>query len=256
MSHFTPVAASRSSVAQTLPPLARILIVEDQRFDRVRLERMCKTFDFAVQMDEASTLAGMIDRLEAQSYDLVLLDYHLPDGSGLQGVEMIRDSTLNALTATIMITGTAEARVADRALRMGFSDYLTKDELSAETLQRAAITAIQKSRLSTTVTITGARAEETDAVLQGFSRDCASEMKPIVSRMMRQMRALRHLPADQADAQIARLEDSCRTLHGFLDDLQRFAERPPPASSPRKGASGAAPPSPFSWARPYPRKTH
>jgi CheY-like chemotaxis protein len=240
MSQHTPIQQTRHHHAAQAPQFASILIVDDQRFDRSRLKRLCAQLEFITHVAEAESLAVLRDKLRKDRYDLILLDYHLTDGTGLEGVDAIRADTVNHSAAIVMVTGTQEHDIAVQALKMGMSDYLTKDELCAETLARTAITALQKAQL------VRAAAAPVDLrpphhSVQQFSRDCAQDIKPIVSRMMRQMRELRdieRLAPEEALQRVDRVEGSLRRLWAFLDDLDQMGGRDKakaPSVSARRG---------------------
>ena len=219
MHHPTSIKPTALQQALAAPQFASILIVDDQKFDRTRLKRLCHEFEFTTHVAEADSLEAMRTTLKKDRFDLILLDYHLPDGTGLDGVDLIQADQVNRTAATVMITGTGQNNIAVQALKLGFSDYLTKDELSVETLSRAAISALQKSQLARGMAVSVGMRDET---LQSFSRKCAQDIKPIVSRMMRQMRMLRDLDklsADDALERVERMEGSLRRLWSFLDDL-------------------------------------
>ncbi|UWR27201.1 response regulator [Sulfitobacter sp. S223] len=219
MHHPTSIKPTALQQAATAPVFASILIVDDEKFDRTRLKRLCHEFDFTTHVAEADSLEAMRIILKKDRFDMILLDYHLPDGTGLDGVELIRADHVNRTAATLMITGTEQNNIALRALKLGFSDYLTKDEISGETLNRAVISALQKSQLARGMAVSVSKHDET---LQSFSRKCAHDIKPIVSRMMRQMRTLRDidkLEPEDAQERVERMEGSLRRLWSFLDDL-------------------------------------
>ncbi|UWR23263.1 response regulator [Sulfitobacter sp. S190] len=225
MSSMNRITATLDQQALHTPDFASILIVDDQRFDRMRLQRMCANFGFTTHTVEADSLDAMRNVLKKDKFDLILLDYYLPDGTGLDGVDSIRADATNSAAATIMITGSDDAEVGINALKLGFSDYLTKDELSVDALRRAAITALQKSRLTTGLQTQGRKRKEMQTILQRFSKECAQEIKPTVSRMMRQMRELREIQSltqEQAIDRIDRVETSCRRLWDFLNELEHY----------------------------------
>ncbi|MEQ6201574.1 response regulator [Sulfitobacter sp. HNIBRBA2951] len=235
MSLFSHVEPTAQQLAGAAPTFASILIVDDQRFDRTRLKKLCGTLGFNTHLDEADSLQAMHDRLSKERFDLILLDYHLTDGTGLQGVDAIRADPVNKGAAIIMITGTENSDVALQALTMGFSDYLTKDELSEETLQRAAITALQKAQLTRGMARKSTKEVQMHDTLRSFSRECAKDIKPIVSRMMRQMRELREIDQispEDAVQRVERVEGSLRRLWNFLEDLDELgAQSPSPTVS-------------------------
>ena len=61
--------------------------------------------------------------LAMQSPDLLLLDLHLPDGSGF---ELLRETELLSDTEVVLMTGQASVDTSIQALRMGAADYLVK----------------------------------------------------------------------------------------------------------------------------------
>lgn len=242
MSQFSQIEPTPRQRAAAAPAFASILIVDDQGFDRMRLDRICRNLGFHTQVVQADSLAQMAQKLKKDKFDLVLLDYHLTDGTGLEGVELIRADKVNHDAATVMITGTEDTDIAVQALKLGFSDYLAKEDLSEEGLCRTAITALQKSRLAGGMDRSMAPEAAMSGSVQSFSRACVQDIKPIVSRMMRQMRNLRDLesidPEEAAD-RIARVEGSLRRLWSFLEELEQTAG-PAPQTAPTVAATRGA----------------
>ncbi|MBW4710336.1 response regulator [Roseobacter sp. YSTF-M11] len=225
MSQIGKIHAKIRPDATVLPDFASILVVDDQRFDRARLIRLIGGLEFDTHVAEADSLETMGSMLQKDKFDLILLDYNLPDGTGLQGLEAVRLDPKNRQAATIMITGDDQNEIAIEALKRGCSDYITKDDLSPAAFRRASINALQKSHLSIGIENQDSKRQKMEAVLERFSTECASEIKPVVSRMMRQMRDLREAPSlskEQATERICRIEKSCMRLWEFLDDLERY----------------------------------
>lgn len=225
MSQLTRIQNTAQQKAAVAPSFASILIVDDSDFDRSRLKKLCRAFDFTTHVVEADSLKSLKDRLTKDRFDLILLDYHLGDGTGLEGVEIIRADDVNCTAATVMITGTEQTNIAIQALKLGFTDYLTKDEISDKTLSRAAIIALQKSQLARAMAAQGGQQAIMNETVQSFSRGCADDIKPIVSRIMRQMRGLREvdqIDAEDAAARVEQVESSLRRLWVFLDELDHL----------------------------------
>lgn len=225
---MSPFPNAAPTTVQTPPfpvQIASILIVDDQRFDRSRLRRMCGSLGFNTHIDEAESLDALRDRLKKDRFDLILLDHHLTDGTGLEGVDIIRADTVNHSAATVMVTGTEQAEVAVQAFKLGVSDYLSKEELSLETLRQVAVKAMARSNPDGGTPLQGTKRIRPQDDLRSFSLECARDIKPIVSRMMRQMRELREhddLTAEEAALRIERVEGSMRRLWAFLEDLEQL----------------------------------
>ncbi len=68
-------------------------------------------------------LASAAGRLQAQAYDLVLVDLSLPDGSGLS---LIRDTPRERAREFVVLTGHGDVKTVLQALRHQVFDYLMK----------------------------------------------------------------------------------------------------------------------------------
>ncbi len=101
--------------------MPRALIVEDDPSFLAALAALVRAEGFVVR--EAGSLAEARADLVDFRPDVMLLDLHLPDGSG---TELIVESTLDPAPESILITGQASVDTAVDALRGGASDYLTK----------------------------------------------------------------------------------------------------------------------------------
>lgn len=255
--------ASQKLETALVPDFVSVLIVDDQRFDRQRVVRMLNTLDMTLHIAEADSLEAMGTRLTQDKFDLVILDYNLADGTGLQGVDALRNDRTNRLAATIMVTGENQFEVAIEALRRGCSDYISKDELSAEALQRAIINALQKSALREGMENQERIRQKIEGVLDKFARETVLEIKPMLSRMLRQVRGMGGMAAqlgDQFNTDHKALEQSCARLWEFLEDLENYRSRdhadlfsdvaPPAGAAPAEPDRTAKPAAPARPRRP------
>jgi CheY-like chemotaxis protein len=202
--------------------VARILIVDDQRFDRMRIKRLCGGLDFPIRMSEAESIAALAQQLDEGEFDLILLDYNLPDGDGLRGLQMIRAHPQNGAAATVMVTGTDQTEVAIEALRGGCSDYIAKDELSQSTLRRSAFNALQKTALQLGITTQEQKRSEVQSVLRRFAGECAQEIMPMVGDVMRDLRALDRSNPALVEEELAKVDYTFLRLWEFVEDLASF----------------------------------
>jgi two-component system NtrC family response regulator len=99
-----------------------ILIVEDEESQRSLLAGLLKNEGYTV--NEAADGAGAYDLLQKGIFEIVLLDYRLPDTDGLTLLKKIKE--LNPSTEVVMITAFGSIENAVGALKAGASEYLTK----------------------------------------------------------------------------------------------------------------------------------
>ncbi|MEZ5739971.1 MAG: sigma-54 dependent transcriptional regulator [Burkholderiaceae bacterium] len=122
------------SRAGTIP---RVLVVDDEADLRELIE--LTLVGMGLDVDCAADLAQARRLLGSRSFTLCLTDMRLPDGDGLELVELIADKHPNTPVAVITAYGSAENAVA--ALKAGAFDYLAKPiELDAlRNLVRSAV---------------------------------------------------------------------------------------------------------------------
>jgi serine phosphatase RsbU (regulator of sigma subunit) len=123
---------------------AAILLVEDDHGDAV-LVQACLS-EVGVQdrsIAWARTLADALIELEINAPDCVLLDLGLPDSEGFSAVSQMVSAVPDV--AIIVLTGRQERDGLD-ALTAGAQDYLVKDTLTAELLERSIRYAIERKR--------------------------------------------------------------------------------------------------------------
>lgn len=77
-----------------------------------------------VNISEAATYAESMTLLDSDIYDLVLLDYNMPDGYGLESVRQIVDHP-NAKMVTLF-SGTSPKDVVQDTMAIGVKGYLPK----------------------------------------------------------------------------------------------------------------------------------
>jgi len=101
----------------------RILIVDDDNAQAEMVMEYLRITGFS-HIDRAGTTRDFWAQIGKNTYDIVLLDYMLPDGNGLELLEELRSN--GNLTPVVMVTGQGDERVAVRAIQHGAADYLMK----------------------------------------------------------------------------------------------------------------------------------
>jgi diguanylate cyclase (GGDEF)-like protein/PAS domain S-box-containing protein len=106
----------------------RVLLVEDDQIDRMACRRALANHpDYAFDLVEAETGLEGIRQAREMHPDLVLLDYHLPDLSGLEFLAKLQEESGEMPVPVMMLTGADNVDVAVEAMRRGARDYLVKD---------------------------------------------------------------------------------------------------------------------------------
>ena len=103
-------------------PKGRILVVDDEPDIRESLEVLLSLEGYSV--DLASDGAEGLQKLDSSTYDLVLLDFMMPDRSGMDVLRVIRER--DRVTPIFMITAYGSLEVAVQALKLGANDYVPK----------------------------------------------------------------------------------------------------------------------------------
>ena len=110
----------------------RILAVDDSAANRRLLEAVLVPKGYEVL--HATTGAEAIT-MAAQGVDLILLDIHLPDMSGFEVCQKLRNEPATAALPVVMVTATATSERV-RGLEAGADDFLPKPFEQAELLAR------------------------------------------------------------------------------------------------------------------------
>jgi DNA-binding NtrC family response regulator len=105
-----------------------ILVIDDDRIILDSLREFLSLEGF--QTDGAEALKDALARLREENYSLVITDVSLPDGDGLELLDIIRKEYPQ--TVVIVITGYGTIESAVRAIKLGAYDYLTKPIIDDE----------------------------------------------------------------------------------------------------------------------------
>ena len=108
----------------------RVLVLDDDAFDRKRLRRMVeRSGNRQVQLLEAADLAAFATHLTMQRIDLVLVDYGLQDGTGLDALMRARATPNSQAAFVVMVSGREDDKLKDTCLAAGCDAFLTKSDL-------------------------------------------------------------------------------------------------------------------------------
>jgi len=115
----------------------RVLVVDDERPTRLLMEKELPRAGCVIGTAESGEEA--LEKVQAQEFDVILLDLKMPGIGGMEALRRIRDSGSSA--EVVVLTGHPDVATAIEAMKLGAYDYLTKPFKLAEVevvLRRAA----------------------------------------------------------------------------------------------------------------------
>jgi PAS domain S-box-containing protein len=123
-----PGHSASGDVRRAPPRHIRVLLVEDSRDDAWLVQRHLERGGFAPDILRVEDASGVRGALQGGRWDLVVVDYSMPELSGLDAVRLVRQhcSSLPCL----LVSGTVGEHLAVEAMRIGANDYLMKGNLT------------------------------------------------------------------------------------------------------------------------------
>ncbi len=98
-----------------------------------------------INLSRSSSIEDAIEALKQNHFDLILLDYLLSDGNGLDFLRRMEKECLEI--PAVVITGQGDEMIAKQVIQAGAYDYLPKDRIGEESLLRVLINTLEKARL-------------------------------------------------------------------------------------------------------------
>jgi len=102
--------------------MAKILILEDDTTFAQILEGFLTKNDHEIKL--VTHIKSSLKLIEKNAFDLLLIDYRLPDGTGFEVLTHL--SELGIVVPTIIMTSFNDVRTAVKSIRLGAFDYITK----------------------------------------------------------------------------------------------------------------------------------
>lgn len=161
-----------------------ILLVDDDEVDRAIVKRALKQASFAATITEVVNGESAIAQLQSRasdavnvstiisevapnnnyySFDLILLDYLLPDIDGLHLMAKIKE--LNLELPIIILTGQGDEEIAVEIMKAGASDYFSKSKINPNNLAKAISNAIRIHQAEQAVKLANQRLRASNELL-------------------------------------------------------------------------------------------
>ena len=203
-----------------------VLVVDDDLVDRRALRRAFARTVVPVEIEEASSAAQGFERLARGGCDCVLLDYGLPGMNGLETLAEIRRRGFDV--PVIVLTGKGDERVAVELMKAGAADYLVKQDLTPDRLERSvrhglAMADLTRLRGQLLAYEQGARreAQAENAAKDEFLATLSHELRTPLNVILGWARLLAGGTVDERDRPRAydAIERNASALARHIDDL-------------------------------------
>jgi diguanylate cyclase (GGDEF)-like protein len=125
----------------------KILLVDDDQLDRALVIRALHKSDLSAQISEAVTVDQGLEMYATNTYDIVLLDYQLPQRNGIEMIVELRNESKNNSIAIVMMSSSEDEELSLACIRAGAQDFLLKSEISSARLKRALLHASTRFEL-------------------------------------------------------------------------------------------------------------
>ncbi len=119
-----------------------VLLVEDSKADAKFVRTLLQTQKYEVS--HVISLAEAFKQVSNTSFDVILLDLSLPDATGLESLESVKEMGL--AIPIIILTGLNDDDTALLAVKLGAQDYIQKSEVTASFLDRSIRYAIERDQ--------------------------------------------------------------------------------------------------------------
>jgi two-component system, NarL family, invasion response regulator UvrY len=115
------------------PAPARVLVVDDHPLVRFALKQVLVTGLDYISVDEAASGAEALSKVQAQPYDVVVLDLVM---AGRNGLEILQDmKAVRPSMPVLILTAHPSKELALRTLRAGAAGYVAKTSSNRELLE-------------------------------------------------------------------------------------------------------------------------
>jgi protein-histidine pros-kinase len=123
----------------------RILLIEDKETDYLLTRRMLSAVENqSYDVQWANSWGAGIEAIRRRAHDVCLLDFRIDGGDGLELLKESRD--IGCIAPVILLTGVGDHRLDVEAMALGAGDFLAKDKITPELLERSIRYSIAQAR--------------------------------------------------------------------------------------------------------------
>jgi two-component system chemotaxis response regulator CheY len=103
----------------------KVMVVDDQTSMRAMIRRALQDLGFKDVRDKPSAPEALA-AIKSDRVHLVISDYNMPEMDGLQFLEAVRTDSVIGKTVFIMLTGSADKEIVQKAAALGVNNYVVK----------------------------------------------------------------------------------------------------------------------------------
>ncbi|MCI4668248.1 MAG: PAS domain-containing protein [Bacteroidia bacterium] len=107
--------------------MLKILYLEDNKIDAILIQHLVKEEGLDTEFTLVSSRKNFENALVKNKFDLVLVDFDLPDINAREALHLIRKKGI--IVPVILVSGAISGEAAVEILKAGASDYILKDHL-------------------------------------------------------------------------------------------------------------------------------
>lgn len=123
------------------------LLIDDDELDRASVMRSLKATQGSYTVDIADCANSAWEKINDKRYDVILLDYLLPDIDGLDFMLELKSKAAKNNTAVLMISNLEDEQLAIKCLRAGAQDFLLKSSINPIMLKTAIANSVIRHEL-------------------------------------------------------------------------------------------------------------
>lgn len=113
----------------------KILSIDDDQIDSMALKRSISQSGIIANVESAYSAKEGLEKILSSKYDLIFLDYMMPDANGISFLKKLRDNGVD--TPVIFITSHGDEKIASQAMLGGASDYIPKTLLTPDGISQS-----------------------------------------------------------------------------------------------------------------------
>lgn len=155
----------------------KLLLVDDDVLDRRAARRALQASDLEATLVEAENAAAAQAALAGGGFDCILLDFQLPGTDGLEVLRTLRAAGVR--TPVIMLTGQTDAQVAVNLMKAGATDYMSKDQLSPQSLGTIVRSALRVHRAESIAARAESQRQDAEEALRHSEHLLATTLRSI-----------------------------------------------------------------------------